>query len=170
MNRILPAGLGLLLAAMIPALAQERTGPLKAGDLAIEAPWMRAVPAGAKVAGGYVRITNTGSVPDRLTAAAVGVAGRGEIHSMTMEGGVMKMAPVPGGLSIEPGKTVELKPGGFHLMFQDLRSAPKPGDGVPGSLTFERAGTVPVTFAVASIGAMSPQGAPPATAGAHQHH
>ncbi|MDR7038121.1 uncharacterized protein YcnI [Methylobacterium sp. BE186] len=138
----------------------------RAGDLAIETPWLRATPGGAKVAGGYVRITNTGSQPDRLTGASMALAGRGEIHSMSMDGGVMKMAPVEGGLSIKPGETVELKPGGLHLMFLDLTGAPKVGEPVKGSLTFEKAGAVPVTFAVAPIGAQ----APAAAGGGHQHH
>lgn len=141
-----------------------------AGDLRIETPWMRATPGGAKVAGGYVRVTNTGTQADRLTGAAVAIAGRGAIHSMTMAGGVMKMAAVPEGLAIAPGQTVDLKPGGFHLMFEDLKSAPKVGEPVSGTLTFERAGTVAVTFAVAPIGAMSPNAAAAAAPAGHTHH
>lgn len=138
---------------------------VKAGDLSIERPWLRATPAGAKVAGGYVRVTNTGKEPDRLVGATIPFAGRGVVHSMSMEGGIMKMATVEGGLAIKPGETVELKPGGYHLMFEDLTGAPKAGETVQGSLTFERAGTVPVTFTVAPIGAQ----APGAAAGGHQH-
>lgn len=136
--------------------------PIKAGDLTIDTPWLRATPNGAKVAGGYVTIRNTGSVPDTLTGAAVPFARSGEIHSMSMEGGVMKMAPVSGGLTVRPGETVELKPGGYHLMFEGLSGAPKAGDSVSGTLTFQRAGTVPVTFSVAPIGASAP-------GGGHQH-
>ncbi|MER2267676.1 DUF1775 domain-containing protein [Methylobacterium oxalidis] len=154
----------------VVAAAAERastpSGVIRAGDLSIETPWTRATPGGAKVAGGYVRITNTGTQPDRLTGATMALSGRGEIHSMSMEGGVMKMAPVEGGLTIKPGETVELKPGGLHLMFLDLTGAPKVGDTVPGTLTFERAGSVPVTFAVSPIGAQ----APAAPVGGHHHH
>jgi copper(I)-binding protein len=141
-----------------------------AGDLRIDTPWMRATPGGAKVAGGYVRVTNTGPKADRLTGAAVAIAGRGAIHSMTMAGGVMKMAAVPDGLAIAPGQTLELKPGGFHLMFEDLKAAPKAGEPVSGTLTFERAGTVPVTFTVAPIGAMNPDAAASAGPAGHAHH
>ena len=137
-----------------------------AGSLTIETPWLRATPNGAKVAGGYVRIVNTGSAPDTLTGAAVPFAKSGEIHSMSMEGGVMKMAPVPGGLTIKPGETVELKPGGYHLMFEGLTGAPKAGDTVSGTLTFKRAGAVPVTFSVAPVGASAPGGG---TQHQHQH-
>lgn len=136
--------------------------PIKAGDLMIDTPWLRATPNGAKVAGGYVTIRNSGTAPDTLTGAAVPFARSGEIHSMSMEGGVMKMAPVSGGLTVKPGETVELKPGGYHLMFEGLSGAPKAGDSVSGTLTFQRAGTVPVTFSVAPIGASAP-------GGGHQH-
>ncbi|TXN05394.1 copper chaperone PCu(A)C [Methylobacterium sp. WL64] len=136
--------------------------PIKAGDLTIDTPWLRATPNGAKVAGGYVTIRNSGTAPDTLTGAAVPFARSGEIHSMSMEGGVMKMAPVSGGLTVKPGGTVELKPGGYHLMFEGLSGAPKAGDSVSGTLTFQRAGTVPVTFSVAPIGASAP-------GGGHQH-
>jgi periplasmic copper chaperone A len=148
--------------ATAAAAAPAQAAPVKAGDLTIETPWLRATPNGAKVAGGYVRITNTGSTPDVLTGAAVPFAKTGEIHSMAMEGGVMKMAPVADGLTIKPGETVELKPGGYHLMFEGLTGAPKAGEVVTGTLTFQRAGAVPVTFSVAPIGA----GAPGAQ---HQH-
>ena len=149
----------------IVAATQAATAPatVKAGDLSIEQPWMRATPAGAKVAGGYVRVTNTGKEPDRLVSVAIPLAGHGSIHSMTKDGDVMKMAPVEGGLAIAPGQTVELKPGGYHLMFEDLTGAPKAGESITGSLTFERAGLVPVTFTVAPIGAQAP------AAGGHQH-
>jgi periplasmic copper chaperone A len=151
---------------IVPAVQATGTttapAPVKAGDLTIETPWLRATPNGAKVAGGYVRITNRGSTPDTLTAAAVPFAKSGDIHSMSMEGGVMKMAPVSGGLTIKPGETVELKPGGYHLMFEGLTGAPKAGETISGTLTFERAGTVPVTFTVAPIGAS-------ALGGQHQH-
>lgn len=154
----------------IAAAAQKTAAapaPVKAGGLTIETPWLRATPAGAKVAGGYVRITNTGPEPDTLTAASIPLASRGDIHTMSTENGVMKMAPLPEGLTIRPGETVELKPGGLHLMFEGLTGAPKAGESVQGSLTFARAGTVPVTFSVAPIGATAP-GAP--AGGGHHHH
>jgi copper(I)-binding protein len=163
--------LALSMVAALGLAASARAGEITtAGDLRIDTPWMRATPGGAKVAGGYVRVTNTGSQADRLTGAGIAIAGRGAIHSMTMAGGVMKMAAVPEGLAIAPGQTVELKPGGFHLMFEDLTSAPKVGEPVSGTLTFERAGTVPVTFAVAPIGATSPNAAASVAPAPHAHH
>ncbi|MGV7032086.1 DUF1775 domain-containing protein [Methylobacterium symbioticum] len=160
-------------AVRIVAAAQKAAAapaPVKAGDLTIETPWLRATPAGAKVAGGYVRITNAGTSPDTLTAASIPLAGRGDIHTMSTENGVMKMAPLPEGLTIKPGETVELKPGGLHLMFEGLTGAPKAGESVQGSLTFARAGTVPVTFTVAPIGAMAPGTSAGAAGGGHHNH
>lgn len=160
-----------LVASALDLVPQARAAePITAGTLRIETPWMRATPGGAKVAGGYVRVTNTGTQADRLTGAAITTAGRGAIHSMTMAGNVMKMAAVPDGLPIAPGQTLELKPGGLHLMFEDLKSAPKVGEPVSGTLTFERAGTVPVTFSVAPIGATSPNATAPGAPAAHHHH
>ena len=161
-------------AAQATAAQAPATAAAKAGAIAIETPWLRATPGGARVAGGYVTLRNTGAEPDRLTGAAIPQAGRAEIHSMTTEGGVMKMAPVEGGLALAPGAGVALKPGGYHLMFLDLKDGLKAGETVAGTLTFERAGTVPVTFTVAPIGAQGPGaqgpgGAAPEADG-HKHH
>ncbi len=152
----------------IVAAAQTNAAPaaIKAGDLTIAPPWLRATPTGATVAGGYVSITNTGTAPDTLIGAAMALAVRGTIHSMSMEGGVMRMAPVESGLTIRPGETVTLAPGGLHLMFEGLTASPKVGETVSGTLTFARAGIVPVTFSVAPIGAQAPGG----PAGGHAHH
>ena len=135
---------------------------LKVGSLSIAQPWMRAVPAGAKVAGGYVRITNDGPEPDRLVQASIPQAGRGEVHEMSTQDGIMRMREVEGGIEIRPGQTVELKPGGYHLMFMDVTSGPKEGEAVRGTLTFRKAGRVDVTFRVSGLGAQGP-------AAEHQH-
>jgi uncharacterized protein YcnI len=135
----------------------------KAGPLTIEAPWIRATPGGARVAGGYMTITNGGKEPDRLIGGTFPVAGRFEVHEMAMEGGVMKMRHLSGGLEIKPGERVELKPGGYHLMFMDLTQGLKEGESYKGTLIFEKAGQVEVEYKVGPIG-----GAP--KAGGHGHH
>ncbi len=111
----------------MPVMVQrlQATKMFKAGALTIEAPWARATPGGAQVAGGFMKITNTGSEPDRLVGGTVPFAGRFEVHEMTMDGGVMKMRELSKGLEIKPGETVELKPGGYHVMFMDLKSRPQ---------------------------------------------
>jgi periplasmic copper chaperone A len=128
----------------------------KAGALEIDSPWSRAIPKGASVAAGYVTIKNTGSTPDRLIGASTPVAGKIEIHEMTMDNGVMKMRPVVGGLEIAPGATVELKPNALHLMIMNVKRPIEKGEPFAASLTFEKAGTVNVEFMVEDIGATSP--------------
>ncbi len=138
------------------------SGALNVGSLVIEAPWTRATPAGAKVAGGYVTISNTGTTPDRLIGGSFPMAGRFEVHDMAVTNGVMTMRELATGLEIAPGQKLELKPGGRHLMFIDLKNQIKEGQPITGTLVFEKAGTVEVVYRVAPIGARTP-------AGAHAH-
>ena len=151
-SKIAIATLWLATVSLGPAMAEE----IKAGDLAIDNPWSRATPAGAKVAAGYMTITNKGSAADRLIGGSTAAAGRVEVHEMAMKNGVMTMRPLTGGLPIEPGKTVTLAPGGYHVMFMDLKAPLKQGEKVPVTLEFEKAGKVNVTLDVQSVGAKSP--------------
>src|SRR3954470_19854629 len=77
----------------------------KLGDLTVTSPWTRATPGGAKIAGGYFKITNQGTAADRFTGAKADVAERVELHEMSMSDGVMKMRPLPNGIEIKPGET-----------------------------------------------------------------
>ena len=146
------------LAALL-ALAPVRADEVKAGDLVISQAWTRATPKGAKIGGGYLTIENRGSAADRLIGGSADVAGNIQVHEMSMDGGVMKMRPMEKGLTIDPGKTVKLAPGGYHLMMMDLKSQLKQGDKVPVTLEFEKAGKVAVSFDVAGVGAQGPAGA-----------
>mgnify|MGYP003342752079 FL=1 len=83
-------------------------------------------------------------------------AGRFEIHEMKTENGVMTMRGIPGGLEIKPGQTVEFKPGGYHVMFMDLKTPLQQGRSVKGTLVFEKAGTVEVEYAVEAMGGSAP--------------
>ncbi|OYX09961.1 MAG: copper resistance protein CopZ, partial [Rhizobiales bacterium 32-66-8] len=152
-----------------PAPAAAAAATYKVGDLVVEAPWSRATPNGAKVAGGYVKITNTGKTADKLVGGSFEQSNRFEVHEMAMNNGVMTMRPVKGGLEIAPGQSVMLAPGGFHLMFMDLKQPLKDGETVKGTLVFEKAGTLPVTFDVRGIGASAPAAAGAAPAGAMEH-
>jgi hypothetical protein len=129
------------------------------GSLKIAHPWARATPKGATVAGGYLKITNNGTAPDRLIGGSATFAGRFEIHQMSEQAGVMQMRHLPKGIEIEPGETVELKPGSVHLMFMDLKQ-PLVKDQKPrpkSTLVFEKAGTIEVEYAVEAVGS-SPGG------------
>ncbi|TDR93688.1 DUF1775 domain-containing protein [Enterovirga rhinocerotis] len=160
--------------ARAPAATSAKTSAattIRAGDLVIERPWLRATPGGARVAGGYVRITNAGKAPDRLVGTSIPLAERGELHEMKTEAGVMKMREIEGGLVLAPGETVELKPGGNHLMFMGLKGGLSQGQSVKGTLVFEKAGTVEVVFEVGALGARSPDaGAAGKAGGGHHHH
>ena len=147
--------LRMLAGALLLAIA---SGPrdADAGTLAVEQPWTRATPGGAPVAGGYATLRNTGTEPDRLLRISSPLAGRAEIHEMAMSGGVMTMRPLPQGLEIKPGETVTLKPGGYHIMFMDLKAPFRQGERVPVTLEFARAGKVETEFRVEAIGAREP--------------
>jgi copper(I)-binding protein len=134
------------------AYAQDSMSEYKLGSLQISQPWSRATPKGASVAGAYFKITNTGTVPDRLIGGSAPIAGRFEIHTMTMDNGVMKMRPVKDGLEIKPGESVELKPGSYHVMLLDLKQPFAKGEHVKGTLTFEKAGSIDVEYNVVGIG------------------
>src|ERR1700726_2867511 len=151
-----------LLAALfaVPARAEE----VKAGDLVISQAWSRATPGGAKIGGGYLTIENKGSSADRLIGGSADVADKVQVHEMATSNGVMTMRPLDKGLSIEPGKTVKLAPGGHHLMLFDLKTPLKQGDKVPVTLEFEKAGKVKLTLDVQGVGAQGP-----AAAGAGGH-
>jgi copper(I)-binding protein len=160
MKPILPLLLSLLLVPVV-ASAQDATKP---SPITVTAPWLRATPKSAPVAGGYATITNKGAEPDVLLSASLPIAAVGEIHSMSMDHGVMHMARLDKGLEIKPGATVMLTPGGYHLMFLKPSAQLKAGESVKGALTFAKAGTIEVTFAVAGMAAKSAPGSKPSSA------
>ena len=126
------------------------------GSIHITQPWARATPKGASAGAGYMTITNKGTTADRLSCVSDDASAQCQIHSMTMEGGVMKMRPVEGGLEIKPGETVTLKPGGFHVMFVELKHPLERGQTVKAKLKFDKAGTLDVDYPIAAIGAPAP--------------
>jgi periplasmic copper chaperone A len=142
--------------AMLIAAAPVNADEIKAGDLVISQAWARATPKGAKIGGGFLTIENKGSAPDRLLGGSSDVAASLQVHEMSMDNGVMKMRPLDKGLTIDPGKTVKLAPGGYHLMMMDLKAPLKQGDKVAVTLDFEKAGKVAVSLDVQGVGAQAP--------------
>ncbi len=128
------------------------------GPIEIIHPWSRATPKGASVGAGYVTIRNTGAAPDRLVGGTIAAADGLEIHEMKMDGGVMRMREVQGGLEIKPGETVTLKPAGFHFMFVGLKAPLEKGKPIRGTLRFQHAGNVEVTYDVVAIGGQPSHG------------
>ncbi|CCE01975.1 conserved exported hypothetical protein [Bradyrhizobium sp. STM 3809] len=160
---------GALACAMLTFLAPAAADEVKAGDLVITQPWSRATPGGAKTGAGYLTIENKGSAPDRLVGVSGEIAGKIEIHEMAVTNGVMTMRPLNQGLTIEPGKTVALAPGGYHLMLMELKSPLKQGDKLPVTLEFEKAGKVAVTLDVQAVGAKGPGGDGGSMMKQHEH-
>jgi periplasmic copper chaperone A len=160
MRRSLFVPLALLAAAVVAALhgREAAAADFSIGGIQIGNPWTRATPKGADVAGAYMRLSNKGAAADRLIGGSSPVAGRFEVHHMTVEDGVMKMRPVDGGLEVKPGETVELKPGSFHIMLVGLKQPLEKGQKIKGTLVFEKAGTVEIEYAVEALGASAPPG------------
>ena len=123
------------------------------GQLKIENPYARATVPGQKAAGGFMKIENKGTA-DQLIAASSPVAGEMQLHTMTMDGNVMKMREVKA-IEVPANGTVELKPGGLHLMFMDIKSPLKAGEAVPVKLKFQKAGEVEIKVPVREISAGS---------------
>lgn len=159
MNRrtVIRLGLGKLLLVSVfsvflvsPVLAQPR----------VQDAWARPTVAGQTVGAAYFRL-ELGPAGDRLLSVSTIQAKTVEIHSMNMEGDVMRMRPVES-VELPAGQSVEFKPGGLHLMLIGLKTPLKVGNRVPVSLKFERAGALQIDVPVLS-------GAPGASAGASGH-
>jgi copper(I)-binding protein len=135
------------------SLAHADAHEVKIGDIVIEHPWSRQSPMKADVAAGFMTITNTGTTDDRLVKATSTVSGMTQIHTMKMEGDVMKMEELKDGIVIPAGGSVVLKPKSLHIMFMGLKQQVSEGESFTGTLTFEKAGTVTIDYEVKGIGA-----------------
>jgi copper(I)-binding protein len=167
-------GFGILAAAvLLVAVGVAAAHEYSAKGVTVTHPWARATPGGAKIGGAYLEMTAARGQGDRLISASSPAAGTVELHNHIMEGGIAKMRrveaiPVPG------GKSVVLKPSGYHLMLTDLKAPLKEGDLVKITLQFEKAGPIELEATVEPIGATGPHGftEQPKTGsagGAHKH-
>jgi periplasmic copper chaperone A len=143
--------LGLLISPGLAAAADYHLGALQ-----ITQAWARATPKGAASGAAYMTVTNTGTKAERLSCVSSDAAAKCEIHEMSMNGGVMRMRAVEGGLEIKPGKTVTLKPGGFHMMLTGLKAPLQQGKTLEATLQVEGGGTVQVEYPIAPVGAPGP--------------
>jgi copper(I)-binding protein len=114
-----------------------------AAEVRVENAWARSPAPGQKTASAYVELTSASDAA--LVAAASPLAGRVELHSMTLDGGVMRMRSLPR-IDLPAGKTVKLAPNGLHLMVFDLKNPLKPGDKLPLVLTIQRPGSPATTL------------------------
>jgi copper(I)-binding protein len=143
----LALGAGLIIVSTAGAALAQST------DIEIKNAWARATPGGAQAAAAYVTIEAPGG--DRLTGVSTPAAQKADIHSMTMDNGVMKMRQVDG-LDLPAGQAVTLKPGGYHIMLTGLAKPLEEGQSFPLTLDFAKAGTREVIVSVEKIGAMDP--------------
>jgi periplasmic copper chaperone A len=139
------------LIAIAPTAFAQGTGT---STIAVEQPWARATPAGAQTGAVYMTLDNKTSTADRLTGALSDVADKLQIHQMTVVNGVMQMRELTDGLPIPAGGSVTLKPGSYHVMLIGLKKPLAAGEAFPLTLTFEKAGNIPVTVQVQAMGAM----------------
>lgn len=146
----------LSLMALLPATAFAQDATSK--GVTVANAWARATPGGATVGAVFLEIRTDKTTSDRLTGIASPAAGRTEIHSSSMEGGVMKMRRLDT-IDLKPGTTLVLKPMGDHIMLFDLKQPLKDGDTVDLTLNFEKAGAIAVKAGVAGIAAIGPKGA-----------
>jgi len=127
------------LSALLVGAAAAQSAPR------VEDPWARPTVAGQAAGGGFLKITS--ATADRLIAASAPVSKTVELHTMQMEGDVMRMRQVPA-IDLPAGQTVELKPGGLHVMFIGLNQPLQEGASFPLTLRFEKAGEVKVDMKV----------------------
>ena len=144
LNAILIIAFGIGLASM--AQAQNA----KVGGVQIENAYTRATVPGQMAAGGFMKIENKGAA-DQLISASSPVAGEVQLHEMAMDGNVMKMRQVKD-IAVPAGGAVELKPGGLHLMFMNIKAPLAAGETVPVKLKFATAGEVDVKMPVNAMG------------------
>lgn len=152
---ISPKTLALSAAIGLMATAALAHG-YRAGTLSLQHPWSRETAVGQAVGGGFLSISNSGNREDRLLSGTSPVAAEVQLHTMTVDGGVMRMRQVTDGIAIPAKGSVDLKPGGYHIMFMGLKRQLRQGERVPVTLRFQRAGSVTVQFAVQPVGSTGP--------------
>lgn len=163
MKHILPALLALSLPALsLPALAHE----YEKDGLMVDHPMAFETPKTAKIGAGYLSVTNHGKEEDALIGVVADFP-MVTIHRSMQEDGMNRMEKVER-IAIPAGETVELAPGGYHVMFMGLDGDPfEAGEKIPATLVFEKAGEIAVDFNVEARGA---GGAGGASHGGHDHH
>ena len=124
-------------------------------EISVSNPFSRASAPQAKAGAAFLTVTIDAGT-DKLVGASSPVAEKAELHAHLMEGGIAKMRPVEGGITVNAGTPTELKPGGLHIMLMGLKAPLKQGDSFPLTLKFEKAGEVSVTVPVQGPGAMAP--------------
>ena len=122
---------------MLALLLALSAGLAFAQPVTVSEPWARATVRGQKATGVFMRLTSDAG--SRLVSVSTPVAAFGEVHEMRIDGDVMKMRALKDGLEVPAGKSVELKPGGFHIMLMDLNMPLQKDSTIPLTLVFVNA-------------------------------
>ena len=155
----------LLLSALLATASMAQPAAPAAPAVKVEGAWARSSVQGQKGTGAFMKLTAKDGLT--LVAAASPAAGVAEVHEMKMEGDVMKMRAIPA-LELPAGKTVELKPGGYHVMLMDLKAPLMKDSTVPLTLTFKDAKGVESRLNLSvPVAAVAPGGV--TTPNAHKH-
>ena len=144
---------------LTPILALSFCTLAAAQSVDVKDAWARATVPGQKATGAFMKLTAKSD--SKLVAGSSSVAGVVEVHEMKMDGGVMQMRAVQGGLDLPAGKTVELKPGGYHVMLMDLKLPLQKDTTIPLTLVFKDAkGVETKTELKLPVNAMTPAAMP----------
>ncbi|MDX1433811.1 MAG: copper chaperone PCu(A)C [Gammaproteobacteria bacterium] len=162
MHRLITFAAALLLSPALLAQHYEH------GDIHVMDPWSRALPPVASNGAAYLQLNNRGGVPDRLVGASSPAAERVEIHTHTMDGGMMKMRRVES-VDLPPGEYVTFEPGALHLMLFGLKQPFVEGETYPVTLQFDHAEPVEVTVTVRPVDAGTSSGHAHGTHGSHEN-
>lgn len=118
-------------------LAAALASPVWAQTVDVKDAWVRATVPSQKATGAFMKLTAKEGT--KLVGVSTPVASVAEVHEMKMDGDVMKMRAVQGGLDLPAGKAVELKPGGYHVMLMDLKEALVKDSTIAVTLVFKNA-------------------------------
>lgn len=144
MPRLFSYGWVATLAISASALAHD----YQAGDIRIDHPYARPTVAAQTTGAAYLSLENHGKIADQLVSVGSPASRSAEIHTMTMQGNVMKMREA-GSIVIKPQEKIVMAPGhGYHIMLIGLKQALKPGDTFPLTLNFKHAGKVEAQIVV----------------------
>jgi len=143
------AGPALVLWGLVLAVNPVSAQQAQFGALSIQGAYVKPTVQGQINSAGYLKITNTGA-DDKLLSASTGMANQVQLHFMGMQGDVMKMNEVAA-IDLPSGKTVELKPGSYHLMILGVKAPIKPGDNLKMKLKFQKAGELEMVFPTSTL-------------------
>jgi len=154
-SKMKPLKIALIAAAMLGAVAVQAQ-EAKVGNIKIEGAYTRSTVPGQKAAGGFMKIVDSGAA-DQLISASSAVAQEVQLHTMAMDGNVMKMRQV-NAIDVPANGSVELKPGGLHIMFMGIKEPLAAGSSIPVKLKFAKAGEVEVKLPVNAMSGEMPAG------------